>query len=146
MVRVLSVTSDAGEPATPEPPMSFGTRLRQLRLKKGVTQRDLADDLNSRLRRQGDRGLTVSYLSKIETGRFGPPSDAVIAQLTEVLEAGPDELFCLAGRLPLNMAEKLGKNHAARTFFMFAIDRLIERDWQGLLSQIQNGASGKGRK
>jgi transcriptional regulator with XRE-family HTH domain len=104
---------------------------------KRFTQRQLIEELSASLKLQGQTGIGVSYLSKIETEQFGPPSNVVIAHLSELLGAHPDELFCLAGRLPPKIAEKLSKNRAATEFLTFAIDRLTESDWQELLALTQ---------
>jgi len=76
---------------------AFGTRLRELRIKAHLTQRELA----------GKIGVDFSYLSKIENGVFPPPSEKVILELAEVLNANKDELITLAGRIPADIAEML---------------------------------------
>ncbi len=76
---------------------NFGARLRQLRKQAGMTQRELADRLN----------IDFSYLSKIEGGAVPPPSEKVIIQLVEVLNADKDELIILAGRVPSDIAQIL---------------------------------------
>jgi len=71
----------------------FGQRVRQLRLAKGLSLRDLAPKV----------GVGFTYLSKVETGRldFGDyPSEALIHRLAEALEADEDELLLLAEKVP----------------------------------------------
>ncbi|MFQ5996578.1 MAG: helix-turn-helix domain-containing protein [Dehalococcoidales bacterium] len=75
----------------------FGTRLRELRIKACLTQRELAEKI----------GVDFSYLSKIENGVIPPPSEKVILRLAEVLNADGDELITLAGRIPADIAEML---------------------------------------
>lgn len=75
----------------------FGNRLRQLRKQAGATQRELAHKTR----------LNFTYLSKIETGVFPPPSEKVILQLAEALNADKDELITLAGKVPSDIAQIL---------------------------------------
>jgi len=68
----------------------FGVRLRELRKQAGLTQRELADRVN----------VDFTYISKIESGAVPPPSEKVILQLVEALNADKDELTILAGKIP----------------------------------------------
>ena len=73
--------------------MAFGERIRELRLAKGWTLRDLAPRV----------GVGFTYISKVENGKldFGDyPSDALIHRLAEALGADEDELLLLAERIP----------------------------------------------
>jgi transcriptional regulator with XRE-family HTH domain len=128
-----------GKPTLEPRAKTFGARIRQLRKAKGLTQRDLAERVEASLKGPNKRGFKFPYLSKIENEEFGPPSEAAIVQLAAVLEANSDELFSLAGKLPVRMADKLARNRAARAFFNFAIDRLSETEWQQLLVIVQQG-------
>lgn len=80
----------------------FGKKLRELRKKARLTQRELAEKV----------GVDFSYLSKIENGVLPPPSEKVILLLAEVLSADRDELFTLAGKIPADIAQML-KNRRA---------------------------------
>ncbi|MFH1381564.1 MAG: helix-turn-helix domain-containing protein [Chloroflexota bacterium] len=75
----------------------FGSRLRELRKQAGLTQRELARQVN----------VDFTYLSKIENETLPPPSDKVIARLAEVLNTDRDELMLLAGRIPADVAQIL---------------------------------------
>ena len=75
----------------------FGDRLKELRQLARLTQRQLADLI----------GVDFSYLSKIENGVLPPPSERVISQLAEALNADKDELLILAGKIPADIAEML---------------------------------------
>jgi len=80
----------------------FGTRLRDLRKRAGLSQRGLATKA----------GIDFSYLSKIESGAMPPPSEKVILRLAEVLNTDKDELLTLAGKVPSDIAQIL-KNREA---------------------------------
>ena len=77
-----------------EEAQKFGAKLRELRTKAGLTQRELAQKVS----------VDFTYLSKIENGVLPPPSEKVIVQLAEVLNADKDELITLAGRIPADIA------------------------------------------
>ncbi len=83
----------------------FGARLRELRIKARLTQRELA----------GKVKVDFTYLSKIENGVLAPPSEKVILRLAEVLNADKDELITLAGRIPADIAQML-KNRETLQF------------------------------
>lgn len=70
--------------------MTFGERLRELRLERGYNQRTLADKV----------GIDFTYLSKIETGKMAPPSQDTIKKIAAALEADGDELLILANKVP----------------------------------------------
>lgn len=73
--------------------MKFGERVRQLRMEKSWSLRDLAAKV--------DVGFT--YLSRVENERlnFGDyPSDALIHRLSDALDADEEELLILAKRVP----------------------------------------------
>lgn len=70
--------------------MTFGERLRELRLDRDLNQRKLA----------GQVGINFTYLSKIETGKLSPPSQETINKLADALDADADELLILANKVP----------------------------------------------
>jgi HTH-type transcriptional regulator, competence development regulator len=73
--------------------MTFGERLRELRLAKKLTLRSLSEKV----------GVTFTYLSKIENHKlsFGEfPGDDLIRRLAVALDADPDELLLLAEKIP----------------------------------------------
>ncbi|MFC2002196.1 PGF-pre-PGF domain-containing protein [Chloroflexota bacterium] len=75
----------------------FGARLRELRTRSGMTQRELAERVN----------VDFTYLSKIENGVMPPPSEKVILQLAASLNTDKDELLTLAGKIPPDIAQML---------------------------------------
>ncbi|MDD4858734.1 MAG: tetratricopeptide repeat protein [Dehalococcoidales bacterium] len=78
----------------------FGSRLKQLRIETGLTQRALAAKVE----------VDFTYLSKIENGILPPPSEKVINSLAGALNTDRDELIVLAGKIPSDIAEML-KDH-----------------------------------
>lgn len=72
----------------------FGTRLREIRKKNEMSQREVASKVN----------IDFTYLSKIESGVMSPPSEKVITKLAKVLNADRDELMNLAGKIPSDLS------------------------------------------
>ena len=109
----------------------FGARLRQLRKQAGMTQRELADRVN----------VDFSYLSKIESGAVPPPSEKVISQLAEALNADKDELTILAGEIPSDIVEIL-KNRETVQRLRSAHARQVARSSRGggisIMKQLTN--------
>ena len=116
---------------------AFGKRIRELRLKKPMSQRELAQRVAERLKEEDRRGFDFTYLSKIENGRLPPPSTAAILQLASVLQADSDELLALAGKAPPDVGQMLQKSEGARVFFRSAVSQdLTEDQWLELLRRI----------
>lgn len=117
---------------------TFGERVRELRIAKGLTQRQLADAVALRVLKSDEgRGFDFTYLSKIENDRM-KPSIAAITQLAHVLGADADELLALAGRLPKNLGKALTESSGARAFLRSAQElNLSEADWKKLLAELE---------
>ncbi len=67
---------------------NFGARLKELRTRVGLIQRELAESVD----------IDATYLSKIENGVMPPPTVKVITRLAEALETEKDEVIQLAGK------------------------------------------------
>ncbi len=79
---------------------TFGERLRELRKAKGLSQRALAEMVDT----------NFTYLSKIENKKldFGPyPSEDLIRKLADALDADVDELLLLAKKIPEEIKERV---------------------------------------
>ena len=68
----------------------FGTRLRKRRLKSGYSLRKFADAL----------GVSSTYLSQVEQGKYDPPTAERAARIAEIFGEDPDEWIGYAGRVP----------------------------------------------
>ena len=112
-------------------PQSFGSLLRELRLARGLTQRDLAEKV----------GIDPTYLSKLETGaevlRGYAASFALLVRLARQLHTDTDELLFSAGRVPEGVARMLVESEGARRFYRTAAGlRLAEGDWRRLSGEL----------
>jgi transcriptional regulator with XRE-family HTH domain len=79
---------------------TFGFKVRQLRKNRGMSLREFAKKVE----------IDFSYLSKIETGKFPPPSDETIKRIAQVLDFDVDKLFHLAKRLDPELVQYLIDN------------------------------------
>ena len=116
----------------------FGPLIRALRKERLLDQRTLAERVEARLLAQGGRGFDVTYLSKIENTRVGPPSTAAIIALAEELGADADQPIALAGKVPPVAGEALRMSPGAWIFLRSTLDlSLTEQDWQGLIEDAR---------
>jgi HTH-type transcriptional regulator, competence development regulator len=74
---------------------AFGTLVRQLRLQKGYSPRELARRI----------GLSPNFLSNMERGHFPPPGEKKFVLIAENLEQNTDELLALAGKVSSDLIE-----------------------------------------
>ena len=74
----------------------IGQRIKRERLKRAMTQRDLAEMVH----------VGTPHISKVEAGRESP-SDALLRNIAEVLECDFDELLLTARRVPPDLLESL---------------------------------------
>ena len=75
---------------------TMGQRIRRERLKRGMTQRDLAKEVD----------VGAPHISKIEAGRESP-SDELLRSIAEVLDCDFEELLLAARRMPPDLMERL---------------------------------------
>jgi transcriptional regulator with XRE-family HTH domain len=110
--------------------MTFGEKLKELRLNKRLTQRELADKV----------GLNFTYLSKIENVRMPPPSRKKIMELAEALDASPevlDELLILAKKIPASV-ESMDQSKGFLQFLRVAkTNPLTEEGWEKLAENLK---------
>lgn len=75
-----------------EPEITFGERMKELRLREKLSLRDLATQV----------GLSAGYLSQLENNKLsisGFPSEENIAKIASILNADQTEFALLAGKL-----------------------------------------------
>ena len=114
--------------------MQFGKRVRELRKKSGLTQKDLAERLK----------VSVSYISKVENEKlhFGDyPSEKFIHRLAENLNADEDELLVLTDRVPMVIRKRVRERPDEFRRIASFDDRTLER----LISLLDAEAKPEGR-
>jgi transcriptional regulator with XRE-family HTH domain len=116
--------------------MDFGERLRELRKKRGLTLRGLAEAV----------GVDFTYLSKMENGKAGYlPGADTIRGLAEALKTDPLELLQLADKVPPEV-ERLAGNATARRFLQRAQEVASPDDWVALLDLLEKRQKARARR
>jgi len=81
---------------------TFGRLIRQARIAKGLSQKDLAEAV---LKENG-KPISAQYLNDIEHDRRLPPGEGFVMQLAKQLDLDVDGLLIAAGRLPEDIRKK----------------------------------------
>lgn len=111
--------------------MKFGKKIRDLRLGKRMTQRELADEV----------GIDITYISKLERGQLPPPSERVIRKMAQALECDYEELMLLADKLPPDYASQI-RNDPRIADFMRRARSLTPEQWEQIQRVIREGEDG----
>jgi transcriptional regulator with XRE-family HTH domain len=96
----------------------FGKRLRELRVEKNLTMRELGEKLE----------WSAAYICELEMGRRNPPKEVIIRKISDLFEADLNELLQLAKRdqkkviIPLESKPDFAHNVA------FNLARAIDED------------------
>lgn len=106
---------------------SLGSRIRELRKIRGLTQRQLAERVEG--------GLDFTFLSKIENDKE-QASERTIRALAAALQADADELLLLAQRISTEQRKAMTATEAGRMFLRSARD-LSEADWKKVLEMVE---------
>lgn len=114
----------------------FGDRIRKLREEKkqsdpSFTLRQFAQAV----------GISATFLSKVETGEFPPPSAENIKRMAELLEVNADELLALAGKVDPGLPEFIREKPKALADFLRTAQEhgLTEKDFEKLTDKIKKG-------
>jgi len=83
--------------------MPFGTYLKQLRKKRGLSIRQLS----------AFSGVSHSYLSQIESGKRGVPKPEILQKLAPILHISYEKIMKEAGYLPNNINYQTQSAHRA---------------------------------
>jgi len=114
-----------------EEPNTFGAHLRQIRRQAGLTQRELAAQVD----------VDYSYISKLENGQMPPPSIELIQRLEVVLKDDSRTLMNLAGKVPSNLDEMMSGNPLLSELIRLLSTRVFSDDVYRQLIQIARDAS-----
>ena len=120
----------------------FGAFLRDKRIQKGLTLRDLAQKIN----------LSHSYLSGVENGKKSPPSNKVLFEIAKALTLDTESrrlLFDVAAKekeykhadysLPADISKYLFETEVAKSIIREADKQGCSNEyWNKLLQQIKN--------
>lgn len=107
---------------------SFGQRIRDLRTKAGLSQREIADMV----------GFSFTYLSKIENDAVPPPSEETIKGIAKALGEPSDELVLLAKKIPSDLYPIIQESSKVPAFLRSATKRgLKDADWGKLIQYVE---------
>ncbi len=81
---------------------TFGSYVREKR--EALRRRDRSFSVRKLAERLG---VQPSYLSKIELGQVGPPSEATTIRLAALLGENPDELLARAGKISSDLKDAI---------------------------------------
>jgi transcriptional regulator with XRE-family HTH domain len=86
-------------------------------------------------------GISATFLSKVETGEFPPPSAEKIKKMAELLDLNADELLALAGKVAPDLPEIIREQPKAVADFLRTAQEhgLTEQDFQKLTDKIKKG-------
>ncbi len=85
---------------------SFGQLLKSVRREKGISQRDLADQV----------GVDFSYISKIENDRMPPPAADTILKIANILGMSEDILLANSKKISTDMSNAITSSQSAIKF------------------------------
>jgi transcriptional regulator with XRE-family HTH domain len=107
-------------------PVTFGGRVRELRRANGLSQRTLADAI----------GIDFQYLRKIETGAFGPPSEAAVGRIADVLGADREELMTIARKIPPDLQRTLLDAPVEATIIVRQLRRITPDQYKRIMKVV----------
>lgn len=110
----------------------FGATVRRLREKR------LRDDDRFTLRKFAKTvGVSPTYISKVETGAFSPPSEQRIIAIAKALGEAPDMLLALAGKIDPELIRIILKRRKVMPGLIRKIGRMNGEALEKLLLAIE---------
>jgi transcriptional regulator with XRE-family HTH domain len=109
--------------------VTFGAEIRKLRANKKLSLRELATKV----------GIDFSYLSKIENERGLPPSEDTIRRLAKELDADPEVLILLAGKIPWGLEQYLlsqPQQQIANLYRVLRERKFSDEQWDEVLKKL----------
>ncbi|WP_454801414.1 helix-turn-helix domain-containing protein [Mucilaginibacter phyllosphaerae] len=108
---------------------TFGQLLKIIRREKGISQRDLADQV----------GIDFSYVSKIENDRLPPPAAETIIKISKVLDVSEEILLSNSKKLSADMSNVISSSRSAIKFMNeVKMMQLSEQEWDQLTVGLKN--------
>jgi transcriptional regulator with XRE-family HTH domain len=112
---------------------TLGTRLRELRNARRLTQRELAARV----------GADYTYISKLENDRTErPPSEGLICNLAEHLGVAADELLLLAQRVPSDVEASIIRR-PDHVELLRSAEKLTPEEYREFMRDIQKRIEGR---
>jgi transcriptional regulator with XRE-family HTH domain len=110
----------------------FGRLIRERREEKKRT------DPKFSLRRFAEAvDLSATFISKMETGEYSPPSPENIKKMAELLDLDADELLALAGKVDPELNEIIREQPRALPDFLRTVRGMSEEELKKLTEQAR---------
>lgn len=87
----------------------------------------------------GRIGVQPSYLSKVERGDVGPPSETTIVKLAEDLGEDPDVMLALAGKVSSDLLEAIRKRPRLFADLIRELKDMPDRAVLRLVREVRDG-------
>jgi transcriptional regulator with XRE-family HTH domain len=84
-------------------------------------------------------GVQPSYLSKVERGDVGPPSEATIVRLAEDLGEDPDVMLALAGKVSSDLLEAIRRRPRLFADLIRELRDMPDRAVLRLVREVRDG-------
>ena len=84
-------------------------------------------------------GVQPSYLSKVERGDVGPPSESTIVRLAEDLGEDPDVLLALGGKVSSDLLEAIRKRPRLFAELIRELKDMPDRAVLRLVREVRDG-------
>ncbi|HEX5736119.1 MAG TPA: helix-turn-helix transcriptional regulator [Blastocatellia bacterium] len=110
---------------------TFGEALKQARLAKRVTLRELGRHLDK----------SISYLSDVEQGRKGAPDIETVRKIQEFLQVVDNSLVDLALKLRSKLPERIAQriqHHSQFRDALYRLDDLDDEQFDNLVDQLNS--------
>ena len=107
---------------------TFGQLLKSIRREKGISQRDLAEQV----------GIDFSYISKIENDRLPPPAAETTIKISNILGVSEEILLSNSKKISADMSNAISSSASAIKFMNEVKDmRLSEHEWEQLTMNLK---------
>jgi len=84
-------------------------------------------------------GVQPSYLSKVERGDVGPPSESTVVRLAEDLGEDPDVMLALAGKVSSDLLEVIRKRPRLFADLIRELKDMPDRAVLRLVREVRDG-------
>lgn len=107
---------------------SFGQLLKNIRRDRGISQRDLAEQV----------GIDFSYISKIENDRLPPPAAETTIRIAKILGVSEEILLAGSNKISSDMSNAISSSQSAIKFMNeVKLMGLSENEWDQLTQSLK---------
>lgn len=107
---------------------TFGSYVRQRRIEKKISLRQVAHKI----------GVSATYISAIELGKFKPPSEEKIKEMAKLLSEHEDEMLARAHKISSDLKAIIKQHPIEIAEFLRAAKNIDKVAWKKLTKEIQS--------